>query len=226
MPLKKFFSDVRLTRITEEKIHDFITARTGGGVSGATTNKELSILVKMLRKARLWRRFSENVKRLKEGPPTVGRAMEPGEKAKLLGAAAGNPSWERALLASLLALNTTMRKGELRRLQWRDVDWINREVTVCKAKTPEGERVVPLNREAFDALLRLREPREGSLRRLPLGGLVRVPREPARGEPDATRPYKGWRSAWRSMVGAAGIGNLRFHDLRHQAITELSEGQA
>jgi len=157
MPLKKFFSDVRLTRITEEKIHDFITARTGGGVSGATTNKELSILVKMLRKARLWRRFSENVKRLKEGPPTVGRAMEPGEKAKLLGAAAGNPSWERALLASLLALNTTMRKGELRRPQWRDVDWINREVTVCKAKTPEGERVVPLNREAFDALLRLRE---------------------------------------------------------------------
>jgi integrase len=34
---------------------------------------------------------------------------------------------------------------------------------------------------------------------------------------------KSWRSAWRSLTKAAGLKGLRFHDLRHQAITELCE---
>ncbi len=34
---------------------------------------------------------------------------------------------------------------------------------------------------------------------------------------------KSWRSAWRSLTKAAGLKGLRFHDLRHQAITELGE---
>jgi integrase len=34
---------------------------------------------------------------------------------------------------------------------------------------------------------------------------------------------KGWRTAWRSLTQAAALKGLRFHDLRHQAITELCE---
>jgi integrase len=34
---------------------------------------------------------------------------------------------------------------------------------------------------------------------------------------------KGWRTAWRSLTRAAGLRGLRFHDLRHHAITELAE---
>ena len=37
---------------------------------------------------------------------------------------------------------------------------------------------------------------------------------------------KSWRSAWRQITKAAGIPGLRFHDLRHRAITELAESQA
>src|SRR6185369_2018388 len=36
---------------------------------------------------------------------------------------------------------------------------------------------------------------------------------------------KSWRSAWRSLRKAAGLPGLRFHDLRHHAITELAESQ-
>src|SRR6266705_4203916 len=42
-------------------------------------------------------------------------------------------------------------------------------------------------------------------------------------KPDPTRPMSGWRSAWRKIRDAAGLRGLRFHDLRHQAITELAE---
>ncbi len=225
-PLKEFFGSVRLSRITEAKIHDYVTARSNDGKAPATINKELNTLIGMLRKARLWRRFADNVKRLKISGTTVGRAMELDEKAKLLKAAEGNPRRERALLATLLALNTTIRKGELRKLQWRDVDWLGREVTVRRAKTPEGERVIPLNREAFDTLLKLRERAKVLFGDQLSADWYVFHWEPGSGEPDATRPCKGWRSAWRSMVSDAGIGNVRFHDLRHQAITELSEGQA
>jgi Phage integrase family len=42
----------------------------------------------------------------------------------------------------------------------------------------------------------------------------------------AATPQKSWRSVWRSLRKAAGIGALRFHDLRHHASTELAESQA
>jgi Phage integrase family len=43
---------------------------------------------------------------------------------------------------------------------------------------------------------------------------------------DPTRPMKSWRSAWRNLTRRAGLAGLRFHDLRHHAITELSESNA
>ena len=46
------------------------------------------------------------------------------------------------------------------------------------------------------------------------------------GKIDPTRPQKSWRSAWRSLRKAASLQHLRFHDLRHHAITELAESQA
>jgi len=43
------------------------------------------------------------------------------------------------------------------------------------------------------------------------------------GKTEPRRHMKGWRTAWRSLTKAAGLVGLRFHDLRHQAITELAE---
>jgi integrase len=40
---------------------------------------------------------------------------------------------------------------------------------------------------------------------------------------DPNKPMKSWRRACRSMTRAAGLKGLRFHDLRHHAITELAE---
>lgn len=46
------------------------------------------------------------------------------------------------------------------------------------------------------------------------------------GHIDPTRHQKSWRSAWRSLTRAAGLKGRRFHDLRHQAITEMAEAGA
>jgi hypothetical protein len=40
---------------------------------------------------------------------------------------------------------------------------------------------------------------------------------------DPAKPMKSWRSAWRKLTRRAGLGGLRFHDLRHHCITRLAE---
>src|SRR6266566_9689795 len=42
---------------------------------------------------------------------------------------------------------------------------------------------------------------------------------------DPSKPQKSWRTAWRNLTKKAGLPGLRFHDLRHHAITELAESQ-
>jgi integrase len=46
------------------------------------------------------------------------------------------------------------------------------------------------------------------------------------GRIDPFRPQKTWRTAWRRLTKKAGLAGLRFHDLRHTAITVLAESQS
>ena len=43
------------------------------------------------------------------------------------------------------------------------------------------------------------------------------------GQFDAKQPQKSWLTAFRKITSLAGLKGLRFHDLRHHAITELAE---
>jgi integrase len=126
----------------------------------------------------------------------------------------------------VLALNTTMRGCEIRGLRWQDVDLMSRTVVIRRAKTEAGDRVIPLNQDAMAAVLRLRERAQ-----LLFGAALSpdwfvLPHAEGRMKPDPKKPMSGWRSAWRKIRNAAGLPGLRFHDLRHQAITELAESQA
>lgn len=40
---------------------------------------------------------------------------------------------------------------------------------------------------------------------------------------DPTKPIRKWDTAWRAIRDKANLPGLRFHDLRHTAITELAE---
>jgi hypothetical protein len=174
------------------------------------------------------------------------------EKLRLLRLASKNPDWQAARLATLLALNTTMRGCEIRSLRWEDVDLMGRSLTIRKSKTDAGQRMIPLNSTAYSTVLELRE------RARQFGGtdpqhFIFPHCENAHVDP--TRPQTSWRSAWRALTRAiecpaCGVvqrparvcrnavcnaciesiksptAGLRFHDLRHHAITELAESQA
>jgi integrase len=54
----------------------------------------------------------------------------------------------------VIALHTGMQEGEIRHLQWRQIDFFKQILTVGKSKTPEGTgRTIPLNSELLHALV-------------------------------------------------------------------------
>jgi integrase len=139
---------------------------------------------------------------------------------RLFETAASRDEWMAAYCAAVIAVNTTCRGVEIRSLRWRDLDLAKSVVHISRSKNEEGHRLIPLNDESLAALALLRQRAEL------LGD----------GEPDHfvfpscennqfdfTRHQKSWRTAWRRLTEASGLKGFRFHDLRHQAITELAE---
>jgi integrase len=223
--VKSFMGDIPLRRISVGLINQYVTRRVDEGRAGRTINMDIGALRRLLKQAKLWRRLSDDVRLLPQCSD-VGRALTPEEKDRLIKAAPGKNEWQNARLAMMLALNTTLRSCEIRWLRWRDVNLIEREVTVRRSKTDAGERCIPLNADAWAAVLELRE-RVKTL----FGDDVKpewyvFPHCEGLRDFDPTMPMKGWRTAWRKLRHAAKLPGFRFHDLRHHAITELAEGEA
>lgn len=220
-PLKKFFRDTPLRKITGETILEYQTQRKSAGVSGRTINMEVGLLRRVMKKFKEWARIVDDIKMLPERPKPA-QVMTPEEKRRLVELAVSKPEWGNACSAAVLALNTTMRGCEIKGLQWQQVDLFQRLLTVRRqsTKTDAGERVIPLNQAALSVLVKLRKEAE-------LLGKTRpehyVFAACENGKIDPTNPMRSWRSAWRSLRKKAGLNALRFHDLRHQAITEMCE---
>ena len=248
--INRVLGEMTVYRITPADVQDYIRQRKADGIANATVNRELDIIRGVLKKAKRWHLFADEIKPLPLRQK-IGRALSYDEKLRLLKVAASRPEWQTAARAAALALNTTMRGSEIKGLRWRDVDLMEKTVTVGKSKTEAGERVIPLNAEAFRVALDLYERAKQFGQVLPDHFIF-----PAceAGHIDPTRPQTSWRTAWRNLTRAitcpscgllqapaaicgndackadtskvrSPLAGLRFHDLRHHAITELAESQ-
>jgi integrase len=253
-PLRSYFGSLPLSRIDADSVLAYIRHRKDRGLSNTTVNMEIGILRRVLKRAKRWHFVEDEIPHLPERRD-IGRALQPEEKLRLLKLAQSKPEWETAYLASVLALNTTMRGCEIKQLRWRDIDFIDRSLSIRRSKTTAGERMIPLNASAHNAIMRLRERAQ----RLFGADLQRdwyvFPSSEGYSKPDPAKPMSGWRSAWRSLTRAvkcpacgelqnpaaicrkvscgadiskvkSSTAGLRFHDLRHHAITELAESRA
>lgn len=206
-----------LCDIMPRDIEAYQKSRLQTGLEGRTVNIEVATLRQVLKANDLWQPLANKVRMLKERHD-VGKALTPEQERALLKATAEADS--ACHTATVLALNTTMRRSEIRLLRWEQVDLEKRVLDVGKSKTEAGEgRPIPLNVPAFEALVRW----AGCFSDTKTEHYV-FPWCEFR-QVDPTRPTKGWRTAWRNALKRAGF-HCRFHDLRHTAITKLAEGQA
>lgn len=126
------------------------------------------------------------------------RRLAEGEEERILAACdAGRNPLMKPLLA--LALETAMRRGELLSLTWADIDLSHRVAYVRHSKNGES-RAVPLTWRATETLKLM-----------------------AASRPDADGPLfpvtaNAVRLGFERVRARAGIADLRFHDLRHEAV--------
>lgn len=219
--LKAHFAGSLLSDISAADVASYQSKRTDQGAAGRTANLEVSVMRAIMRKSKLWGAISDDVQMLRERRD-VGRAISPEQETALLRAAI-QPRYKDSALYPIvvIGLNTAMRSQEIKSLRWCQVDLVRRSLVVGKSKTDAGSgRVIPLNQSALTVLAHWASQKPEA-----------TPEQfvfPAceNHHIDPTRPIASFRTAWRHATKQAGIRGIRFHDLRHTAITKLAESQA
>jgi integrase len=185
------------------------------GRAPATVNRYLSAM----RSAWNWARAAGLVPQEKIWPVRLFlteprervRFLSDAELAALLDAAEKQSPWMHA--AVLVSLATGLRQGELLRLEWRDIDFEKKTVTVLISKNSR-RRSVHLPAPAITALERLQKGEVVGLRRVFLND---------EGEP-ADKFYLNFR--WKKARTGAGLVDFRWHDLRHSCASFLAQNGA
>ena len=224
--LNPFFAKLLLCDIGAEDIARYQAERLEQGASPKTVNLEVGTLRAILRKNRLWATIQPDVRMLR-ARDDVGRAISREEEARLLEACRASRS--RSLYpAVVLALNTCLRYSELRLLQWGQVDFAARTLTVGQSKTESGTgRVIPLNDRAYATLsfwASLFPERQPDHYVFPSEryGAAGNGFSPCSYATDPTKPIGRWKEAWEAAKARAGV-RCRFHDLRHTGCTRMLE---
>lgn len=201
--LEPVFGDTKLISINKAKVEKYQHKRLADGVQGATVNREVALLRKMLSYAVDCNVIEVNpLSRVRMLPESPGRIpiLEPDDERKLL---AHGPTWFRLLVR--MAVATGCRQGELLALRWRHLDLADGVLTVEDSKSGDSRRV-PIH----PALLADLEARKAS------------PDDYVFQTRDKTPPARSSvANAFRDAAAAIGRTDLRFHDMRHVAGTRL-----
>jgi integrase len=173
-------------------------------VKADTVRRELAIVRHCLEVARNEWGFAlptnpmQQVKLPRAGNPRE-RRVNHGELEKLLAACkTSRCRWLPAIIQ--LAVETGMRRSELLAMRWEDVDLKAR--TVLLRNTKNGlPRTVPLSTEALNV----------------------IKDTPRCGDTVFVVSANALRLAWERLKRRAGVSGLRFHDLRHEAVSGFFE---
>jgi integrase len=229
---------IKLKAITPAHISAYQNARLEQGKAPKTINGELSVLRQLLKHGRLWDRFKEDYKTIRNDKPPVGRALTNEEQARLFEVAQSREDWLNAYTAGVLGAFCGMRGVEIRHLQWKDIDLAAGVLHIRRSKTPSGWRSPSLNTICKQALnaLRVKATLAGfdASDHFLFPAYVKDKEDPGKRKLDPTQPAKGWRSAWRSVRKKAATNDqddviypnlltVRFHDTRHCAVTAMAE---
>src|SRR3954451_11711209 len=173
-------------------------------VSSGTVRRELALLqhcFELARKEWGFASLTNPVRQIVLPEPSKGRNRRLGDEEldRLWNAAKRARAWYVGPIVEL-ALETGMRRGELLSLKWSEIALFARLVRVATSKNGHP-RIMPLSPRAVEVLRAIQ--RKGELV-FPISAFA-------------------FRQAWDRLTKRAGVVNLRFHDLRHEAISRFFE---
>ena len=202
--LNAFFGQRRLSQISLLLIEKYKLQRQAA-VSMTTVNRDMACIKKILAVAVDWNKLVlrfplKKIEIAKENNMRT-RVLSLDEETKLL-----EKAGPRLTPVIILAVNTGLRIGEIRKLRREHINFSTRFITVpAENSKSKKTRQVPMNAVVLDLLRGL----------APVSGFVFRNRS---GE-----PYKSTQGGWTSVRRKAGIKDLWFHDLRHTFATRFIE---
>lgn len=207
----------RLGDLTTARISEFI-ARRRATAKNATVNRQVQLLKRVAR----WcaktlgadaPKVDWQALHLPE-PPGIVRQLTGDEEARLFERLADRFG-DAELCTFLLIAGCRVRAAV--ELEWTDLDWQARTITLRAMKRARGEsepkpHVVPLTSDLAALLGNLPRVHARVFTYLHIG-----PRGPE------LRPYTadGWNHRWRAARDAAKVVRFRRHDLRHTAVSRI-----
>jgi integrase len=190
------------------------------GRAAATVNRYLSAL----RSCWNWGRAAQYIPPEKVWPTRL-LLTEPRERVRFLSdvelsavllKAQEHAAWMHA--AVIVSIATGLRQGELLRLEWKDIDFEGKTITVQLGKNTSGgapkRRIVHLPAPAVEALKKLR--RDGVVG--PASVFVQADGSPIN--------KSRLRVQWILVRTAAGLVDFKWHDLRHSCASYLAQAGA
>jgi integrase len=201
--LQGFFTGEKARAITMDVIRRYIAARQADGAAAGTINREVVALGRMFRLAQQAGRLTSapHLPKLEEAPPRQG-FFEHAEYLAIRGHLP--PGYQDALD---FGYHSGWRRGEILRLEWRDVDRHGRVIPLRPelSKNKDG-RVLALSGPLAEVI-----ERRWQARALGCPVVFHV----------AGRPIGDWRKAWVRATAAAGLPGKLFHDLRRTVARNL-----
>jgi integrase len=204
--LRHSLASVALSDVTTGMVSSYCSERLNS-VKPATVNRELDVLRHAFGVAcKNWdiplrQNVFAAVTRPKIAPPRE-RRLQAGERERLKQACLECRNRFIPFLVEL-ALETAMRRGELLAARWMDACFERRTLHIPVTKNGHS-RTVPLSAAALVLLRELWSSSSSAERILPITENMA-------------------KMAWKRLVKRARLVDLRFHDLRHEAISSFFE---
>ncbi len=216
-----------LHTVTTEMIEGY-SAKRRKRRAPATVNREIQVIKRLFKKAHAWGRITTNpaanVEKFRVNNARV-RFLEPDELTRLR---EHTPEWLRPIVT--FARFSGARRGEILGLAWRDVDFKRGLITFRDTKNGEDgtiemngtvrsllesiPRALDRGAKVFPGIkiMRLRRAWERALRRARIGESC-----------DCNMRTEGgkWDKKCGRCEGTGIVPDFHFHDLRHQAATDL-----
>jgi integrase len=216
--LERLLGPLLLSDVTADRVVEYMTERLQEGAGNRTVNMELGVLSRSI--GHTWKVLWPKADKLEENND-VGRALEQDEERAILDAAARSRS---KLIHPFLYILcwTGLRSNEARTLQWLQIDFETRQITVGKSKSEFGAgRQIPMTAALLATLTQYRAWYESKLGPaqpdwyvFPLSNRIKPV--------DPTRPVTSLKRAWEGVRKVAKV-SCRLHDCRHTFCTKLAE---
>jgi len=222
------FGDLAVGQVKKRDIEAFMAALTEAGKAARTRSGIFKLLSQVFTFAQRHDWCEQNpcrsVRRPRVRECSEIRFLNQGELDALIAAVdvSGGPFGSTDRTIFLTAAMTGMRQGELLALRWRDIDWEAKRIRVRRnytrghwstPKSRSGERAVPLSSRVEGELKvhsqRSRFSHEDDL----------VFANPLSGE---VLPHSPLVRRFKKALKAAGVREVRFHDLRHTFGTRIA----